>query len=90
MTGNGDSRLESRVDLLEYRAAENARDIDGVQAEMRQLRTDMNKGIETLAGKFDEQIAAFNQKLSRQNLATWMLVAAMLSAAAAVFAALHG
>lgn len=43
------------------------------------LRTDMNKGLGDLSSK-----------LSRQIFATWMLVAALVSAAASIVVALKG
>lgn len=70
--------VESRVRVLEYRADESSRDIQGIWTEIRGLRKDMNDGI-----------ASFNAKMARQNLATWMLVAALLSAAAAILAAIR-
>lgn len=47
-------------------------------ADIQGLRKDMNYGLK-----------AVNDKLGRQLFATWMLVAAILSAAAAIFAAVR-
>lgn len=47
-------------------------------ADIQGLRKDMNHGLN-----------AVNEKLGRQLFATWMLVAALLSAAAAIFASLR-
>ena len=71
-TNGGASRsTDSRLDLLEFRAGESARDLHGLRTEMREGLTDLNT------------------KVGRQLFATWMLVAAVLSAAAAVFAAVR-
>lgn len=77
-TNGGGRTVESRVDLLEFRAGEQA-------AQLAELRRDMVAGFKDLSEKLD----AGNAKSGRQLFATWMLVAALLSAAAAVFAAVH-
>lgn len=80
MTTNGGTgrTIDARLELLEYRAGENANDIQG-------LRTDMNKGLDEVNKKLGIQ----NEKAGRQLFATWMLIAALLSASAAIFAAVH-